>query len=819
LRLLHPQSLLAPVLLVPTLVALLHSSVVAGDAPDTTPRPVVVKPNEIRAVKIIGAKLVHPDRIQYILTTRMGQILDPLALADDVRAIEKMGPFTNTRSEIERHADGSLTVIFHVVEQPYVAEVEYPELTYFKRSSIEKYMETKKGNWLNPLIVENDRRAIEAYFQDKGYRFARAWVEQINENGNVHVLFHTDLGQEILVARSVFKNLPAKVFPRQLEQILLNQSGNAYHAELMPFDQGALVRYIQDQGWLDAQLNSTSAELTDYVKPHDERRRNGPTFAPDGIENDSVMVVYDINPGERYYLGSVSFVGNTVATSEELLTAFGLEKGVPFRRDDIDKATERSRRVISNQGYARCDVRVDRALDLENRVVNLVLHVSEGRKYNIGRVDIYGNYVTKDAVVRRAMDLAPGELWNDDSVDESKRQLERTGLFKRNMDRQMRISPRFPEDRPNEADLRVDLEEDSTGSLNFQVGFSSADGVFVQAGFGERNFNAVGFLGGLIDGNATRDWRGAGQSLNMGIQWSERTTSGDVNWTNPYFMDGPFSLSLGYSYINSRRRAWEEVRSVPSVTVGRNFFNNDLRLGITYSYTDLKVRDPDRDAPNDAFLGAGKYYNNTTSFNQSYDRLNNPRIPTKGYLVTASESYSANPLSGSEEWWSYALRGDSFIPLIEGEQGGITYFHVNARWTQIFPLGDTEVVPFYQRLYGGGASPKHRGFEYDELSPIETNLNGNKAYIGGTSDALISAEISVPVQDSNEGIRLAVFTDWGNVWGADEKIELDDMRTAIGFGVRFPIMIPVALDFAWLLDAKDGESNTQIQFTLGQFRY
>ena len=778
-----------------------------------------VKPGTVREVKIVGAKVYHPDRIRFILTTRVGGVLDPLALADDVRAIEKMGPFINTRSDIQPHEDRSVTITFTVTEQPYVSEVEFADLGYFQRSPVEKFVETKAGSWLNPLILENDRRAIEAHFQDKGYRYAHVTVKQEDINGNIRVIFYTNLGPEIKVAGVTYLGLPAKVFPKQVNQGLLNGPGNPYHAEMMPFDQGAVVRTIQELGWLDARLNGTRAEITDSIRPLEERRHNGPAFAPDGQLNDSVMLVYDLAAGERYYLGSVSFVGNTVASSAALREAFGMAEGAPFKRADIQKAIERSRRIISNQGYARCSFLEDRGLDLENHRVNLVIHVEEGRKYHIGRVDIHGNYVTKDAVVRRAIDLMPGDLWNDDDIDESKRQIQRTGLFKNDPMKPIRLSPRFPADRPDEADLRVELEEDSTGTLNFQVGFSSSDGIFIQAGFGERNFNAQGFFSGLLTGDVTRDWRGAGQSLNLGVQWSKDTTSADLNWTNPHLMDGPYALSLGYSYINSRRRAWEERRSIPTVSLGRYFLNNDLRLNLSYSYTGLDISNPQSDAPNDALFGAGKYYHNALTLGQSYDRLDNPRAPTRGYQANASETYSGDPLSGSSEWWSYTLKGDHFLPLIEGEQGGVTYFHVNARWTQIRTLGDSDAVPFYQRYYGGGPSPRHRGFESDRLSPTEINVFGNKAYNGGTTDALFSAELSVPVQDTNEGIRLALFTDWGNVWGAGEKMSVGDMRTAIGFGIRFPIMIPVALDFAWLLDARDGESHSQIQFTLGQFRY
>ena len=806
---------------VPTLVALVFGlgGIHAEDQPKDQPKPVAVKPNEVREVRIVGAKAYHPDRIRFILTTRAGMIFDPIALADDVRAIEKMGPFTNTRSDIARNPDGSLTVTFTVIEQPYVAEVEFADLGYFQRSPLEKFVETKAGSWLNPLILENDRRAIEEHFQDKGYRYARVTVRQQDDHGNVKVTFFTDLGPEIKVANVVYLNLPPKAFPKQLDQGLLNAPGAAYHAELMTFDQGAVVRTLQDLGWLDTRLKDTRAEVTDYIRPLDDRRRNGPSFAPDGEKNDSVMLVYDLAPGERYYLGSVSFVGNTVASGAQLREAFQLAEGVPYKRVDIERAIERARRVISNQGYARCDIRVDRGLDLVNHRVNLVLHVEEGRKYRIGRIDVHGNYVTKDAVVRRAIDLVPGDLWNDDDIDESKRQIQRTGLFKNNPMRPIRLAPRFPADRPDEADLRVDLEEDNTGTLNFQVGYSSADGVFIQLGFGERNFNLQGFIAGLFTGELTRDWRGAGQNLNLGVQWSSDTVNADVSWTNPHLMDGPYALTVGYSYVNSRRRAWEEKRSIPTVTLGRYFLNNDLRLNLTYAYTDLNVEDAESDAPNDAIFGEGDYYHNSLTFGQSYDRLDNPRMPTRGYQVSASETYGSDPLANSSQYWSYTLKGDHFLPLIEGEQGGVTYLHVNARWSQIRTLGDNDLVPFYQRYFGGGPSPRHRGFESDRLTPTEINIYGNEADVGGTTDALISAELSVPVQDNNEGIRLALFTDWGNVWGAGDNIEFGDLRKAVGFGVRFPIMIPVALDFAWLLDAKDGESNSQIQFTLGQFRY
>jgi outer membrane protein assembly complex protein YaeT len=801
---------------------------VPAPAPNPAPAPAAVPPSLapvrpgqriITEVVIEGAHNIHPDRIRYLISTRVGKVYDELALLDDVKLIERMGPFTRTERKVVLNDDGTVKVIFQVVELPYVSAVTFGDLGYFDKTGAEKVVQTKVGGYVNPLILENDRRALERYYQDKGYRFAAVKVEQSADRGNVAINFALDLGSEIKVGRVVYLGLPhgpaGSVFPRQLNQGLINGPGGSYHAELMSLDQGMVAQAIQDLGWLDASLGETRVEQNDYVRPFEERERHGPQFAPDGRYDDTVVLVYQVDPGERYSLGSVSFVGNTVASSEQLREAFGMADGAPFRRRDVEAATERARRVIGNQGYARCEMFRDKRLDLKTHQVHLVIHVEEGGKYHIGRVDVHGNYQTKDAVLRRAMQLKPGDLWNDDDKDESVRQLERTGLFKKGgYDHQLRVSPRFPADRPGESDLVVDVDEDNTGSLNFQVGFSSGSGIFLQAGYGERNFDLWGLLTGGFD-----HWRGGGQSLDTSVSWSKERTSIGASWTNPHVYDGPYALTVAASRSDSTQLEWREIRTISSVTAGRSFLRNDLNLSLGYSYTDLKISDVADDAPDDALARGGKAFLNTLTLSQSYDRLDNPRIPTKGYLLAASQALTGKALSATDPFWEYSLKADHFLPLFEGDEGGVTYFHTSARWRQIRPLNDEGLVPFYQRYFGGGPSPRHRGFEQFKLTPKEINRNGLTSDLGGTTDAIISGEFSVPVQGTNDGLRLAAFFDYGNVWGAGEQIDLSSMRTAVGVGVRFPIALPVSLDFAFLLDAKPGESPAQVQFTLGQVRF
>ena len=157
--------------------------------------------NVIAAVKIEGPRRVHQDRIRFILTTRPGKRLDQQALADDVRAIEKMGPFTDTKCEIQRNAEGKLTVIFHVTELPYVANIEWEGLSYFKRTDAEKVIQTKTGGDCNQLILDNDRLALERHFQDKGYRYVQVQIRQRNDQGAVDITIAVELGRDIQVGR------------------------------------------------------------------------------------------------------------------------------------------------------------------------------------------------------------------------------------------------------------------------------------------------------------------------------------------------------------------------------------------------------------------------------------------------------------------------------------------------------------------------------------------------------------------------------------------------------------------------------------------
>jgi outer membrane protein assembly factor BamA len=255
---------------------------------------------------------------------------------------------------------------------------------------------------------------------------------------------------------------------------------------------------------------------------------------------------------------------------------------------------------------------------------------------------------------------------------------------------------------------------------------------------------------------------------------------------------------------------------------GRRFLDNDLRLTLGYRYTDLKIDDIDDDAPDDALASATtgvRAYQNTVLLGQEWDRLNDRRLPTRGVFAALGQEFTGEPMSASETFFEWNARFEGYIPFFESEDGGVTFLRTAARWRQIIPFGQSDEVPFYERITGGGPGPRHRGFENNELGPKQINQNGLEADVGGDRDLVMTAEWWVPLQGTNDGLRGVLFVDVGNVWGEDEPMRWDDLRTAAGAGIRLPVALPIALDEAWLLDREEGESAVQVHFGIGITRF
>lgn len=775
-------------------------------------------------VVIEGTRRISADRVLDRLRTRPGDALSDTLVNDDIRLIERMGAFTDTVKVIEQLPDGRVRVRFRVTELPYIGEIRFEGVSWWQRRRLDRKIRTAVGGHINETLLVADAQALVDHFRGKDYTGVTVvpTTEVAEDTGIGRVIFRINLGNPVRVGTTDYIGMPPGAHKYFADQLLFNQPAAPYRRELVREDAGSLWRYLQRLGYLDARVSraTTDVQIMDRVPAYDDRARNGPKYVAEARFDDRALIVFNIDAGPRYRLRSVRFTGNTLFTEAEMREAFGLPDGAWFDRGQIDAATDRALGLLRNRGYARASVIEDAVPDAEEPWIDLVLQVREGNPYQVRRVDVAGNTITKDAVVRRSMRLIPGELWSDKARDNSYRQLRREGVFESLPGRPIRIAPVYETAEPlpddpdgtQAVDLLVDVNEARTGQLSFNLGFSSASGVVGQVQFSEDNFDLWALL-------RARGWRGAGHKLTADASWSEDTTSIGISWTNPHINDGPYLVTTAFRRTESSVLDWDERRLVPALTFGRNFLDNDLRIRLSYSYTDLKVDDVDDDSNDDAFEQQGSKHLNTLRLSGAYNQLNSPVLPTSGWRVELAGELNGEWLSASDEYARADFEFDFFLPLAKAELGGTTYVHLSQRNRWLTPIGDTTEVPFYDRLYGGGPSPRHRGFERNDLSPTEINRNGLEATLGGNREWLTTLELSVPIQGLDQGLRGVVFGDMGQVWEEGVSATLGDLRYAAGIGLRFPAAFPIAIDFAWLLDAEDDEARTQFHFSLAGFRF
>ena len=778
-----------------------------------------VETAQVVDVVVEGTKRIHPDRVINRLQTRVGQAWNEAALNDDVRTIEEMGAFANTTKSVELVGPGQVRVIFRVRELPYVGEVVLDGIGYFARQSVEKVLTVRKGSYLNPMLVEADRRAIQANLRTKQYLNATVTaLKEVDETSGIGtVTYRIDLGERVIVARTLYEGLPPGAFKYFIDQELINSPGRVFQPDMLELnDVDTVARHLQDLGYLDAQITQHRVEFFDEVPAFEERARNGPKLVPEGRFNNRAVITYWVDAGPRYRLRNVRFLGNTVVTEEALREAFALPRGNWFNRNELERAKREALGLVRNRGYAQSILVEDPVADLETHEIDLTLELVEGDRYVVGRVDIDGDIKTKDAVVRRSMRLLPGDLWSDEKRDRSLRQLGREGVFTNNRAIPNRISPLYETKRPHPADpdlqlvdLLAEVSEERTGSFGFNLGYTTAVGLVGQVTFTERNFD----LWGLLTGEG---WRGAAHRLNASAQWSEDSTELRLSWSNLHLMDSDYQLATIFVRKDSSALDWDERRLTSTVRLGRNFLDNDLSLRAEYSYIDLKIDDIDADANNDALAANEKYFINQLGLSQEYNQLDNSFIPTRGWRIKLDQTLNgafADHVS-SDEYYRLDAEFDGFVPLFDSDLGGTTYVHFSQKLRRLEAIGDSDEVPFYDRLYGGGPTPRFRGFESYDLGPFQINDNGFSARKGGNREWLSTLELSVPLQGTQTGIRGIVFADAGQVWDEEENFSLNDLRYSAGVGVRFPAQFPVAFDYAWLLDAESGEDRTQFHFSI-----
>lgn len=762
-------------------MVVIATAVMAGPASTVDAQGPAAAPVAVE-VRLVGLRTVDEDDLRDLIDTRLGELLNPDTVDQDIKKLYATGWFDDIRVASEpRRAGTGVRVIFAFEERPFVSTVEFLGARKVKPRQLIAWLGVKPGDRFDPALLSAGLRRIRDRLRHEGYAFSSVGYRARRTDGQVDLVVTIDEKQKVFVEAIHFAGNKCFSEDELLSRIstrrrILGFFREVYREDRFVQDVNAIESFYRSLGFFDVQVDS--------AVEYDPSRRY-------------VEQTIRINEGPRYEIRNVEVTGVEALQRADLLRSLTSRPGIPFDQRTVDADLEHLRTLYGSRGYVNARFRAERMYSKEDPLVDVVFEVQEGEQIRLGELSPRGLTFTKKEVVLREFSLKPGDLLDTSRINDAVRRLDESGYF---------TSVRMEKeetDRAGVEDLIVDLVEAKPAHIRFGAGFSSDRGFIGLLEHRHDNFDLFDWPERADELFKGRAFRGAGQRFSLLLQPGLEENFYQLRFEEPYFLGRPIRLAFGAHHFRRRWETYRERRSGSVLTVAKRISSSDV-VDFSYRLESVNVGDLGfLTSPADAWDVKGSSMISALTFGFSRDRRNDPYLPTHGYLARASVELAG--LGGDHDYIKWDLEAKWHHLLMESTKGP----HVlNLRGRLGVAHGD---IPLFERFYAGGAESL-RGFAYREAGPHD---GGDP--IGGDFLLTGAAEYEFPLlRSSNVEVRGVVFTDLGWV---NRSVRLTDPRLSVGAGLRFNFpglkTLPVAVDFAWPVVRESGDETEIVNIRVG----
>lgn len=712
------------------------------------------------------------------IQSKKGAVFSPAVAQNDVQELFSLGFFEDIDVEMDYGKNG-VVLGFVVVEKPRISRIIFEGNNNYKNKRLLKKSELTAGTYIDEGAISRGLEKIREYYEKKGYKGTRVDYELVRDKENpatVDLKIIVNEGRNVRVADIVFhgndhilaKDL--KKIMRTKERFLLYFRTGKFNEDNFKDDLDRIVIYFYSKGYIDAQIKDVKIE---------------------DISAKRIRIDITIEEGQLYQMGDFSIAGYEKFPLSDLEPLVTLKKGETFLPPELSRSVSNLRDYYYNRGYIDVSVQAVKKLDLENNEIDVDFKLEENEISYINEVKIEGNPKTRDIVIRRELNVYPGEIFNGVSVRTSQSRIRNLNYFKK-VDAVIE-----PTEEDNLKNLLIRVEEGKTGQLNFGAGYSSVDKLLGFVEVSQNNFDLFNF--------PTFD--GGGQKLKLQAQLGGTRKDFVISFTEPWLFGKKLLFGLDI-YKRSRSYSsvkYDEDRVGFSTRIGKPL-TDFLRAYIIYKYEVIDI-DPDSDAGPDIMAEEGRTDLSSIALKFDFDTRNRVMYASRGQHHTLYSEFAG--LGGDLEFWKVELDTNFYFTPIPAWEN--VTLRTSAQAGIVEEYGDSDHVPVYERFFLGGPRTL-RGFDYREVSPRDQY--GDE--VGGKFMWMGQAEVLIPVV---EMIKFAVFADVGNVYPSLDDAEWGEFSADVGIGLRLNLPIgPLSFDYAFPVKTDKNTSdndNPEFQFSIG----
>ena len=782
-------------------------------------------------------------------------------ITEAVKRYWKHGLFSKVSITADSIVDSKVYLCIHLATRPRVSEIRYFGLKKSEREDMDTKLGIMRGAQITPNMIDRAKILATKYFDEKGYK-----------NAQIDIVQHDDVTGNNQVILDVIIDKKDKM---KVRQIIID--GNQQLTDGMitgsMFTKGSFGK-IHESGKFKNLFKAKkfTPERYEEAKKALIEKYNELGFRDATILEDSTWVVDDkhlnvyvkVDEGQRYYIRNITWVGNTVVTSDYLDRVLGMRKGDVYNQKLMNKRLSEDEDAVGNyywnNGYLFYNLQPTE-VNIVGDSIDLEMRIQEGTQAHISHVRIYGNDRLYEEVVRRELRTKPGDLFSKDAIQRSAREIASMGFFdpeKVNPD----VKPNYED---GTVDINWELEQKSNDQLEFSLGWGQT-GIIGRVGIKLNNFSMRNLFGknkmhrgimpigdgeqlslsyqsngtyyNSISAGYSTGWFGGKRpnAFSISAFYSKQTdissTYRNSAWMNNYYnyIGGYGSYNSGYYDYTSMMDDDKYIKLFGlSLGWGKRLRWPDdyFQLGLQLSYTRYMLRDWSY-----FLISNGNCNNINLGITLSRTSTDNQLFPRRGSEFTASLTITPP--------WSL-MDGKNYANLATAETYQTNIDRYNAelqdkyRWIEYHKwkfktktytalTGDQKCFVLMTRvefgLLGSYNSDKKSPFETfyvggDGMSGYSTSYAeetiGLRGYDNGSLTPYraegyaydrFTLELRYPFLLGNTTIYGLGFLEGGNAWTDAKKFNPFELKRSAGIGVRIflPMVGLMGIDWAYGFD-------------------
>jgi len=673
----------------------------------------------IKNIQINGNKRVSDETIKIYGKIKVNQDVTEKDLNTILKNLYSTNFFQDVNIQI---TNGLLKV--DLIEYPTINNlIILGEPSNKYKEQIKDIIQLKEKDSFIKSKLKKDADVIKQLYSSLGHNFAsvETKIRKLDET-NVDLIFDITKGNITKITKITFTG-DKKIREKRLRDIIASEEdkfwkviskNSRFSKNRVNLDKRLLSNYYKSIGYYDAKISSNSAEI----------KKSG-----------DVELIYSIDSGKRYLIKKIQTEVDPVF-DKDLFYALNKEYqnviGTYYSPFKITKLLEKLDELIANNNLQFVEHNVKEII--EDDSINLIFNIYEGDKVLVERINILGNSITNEAVIRGELELDEGDPFTKLSLDKSISNIKSRNLF-------LKVDSRVSEG--SKKDLKtidIEVEEKPTGEISAGAGIGTSGGSF----------------GMQVKEN---NWLGEGKKVGFDIDVTSESVKGTLSYANPNydFLGNSLSYFVSSTSNDKPDRGYENTLTSAGITTSFEQYKDVFAsLGVSASYDDLKT---DSTASDSLKKQSGTFSEIAAKYGFAFDRRNRTFMPTDGSIISFNQSF---PFYADRNFIENEISASTYNTLSDNIIGAAKFYAgaINGLGSDDVRLNKRNTLP----------SRRLRGFEKGKVGPKD-----GADHVGGNYATSLNFEASLPkLLPESSKTDVSLFLDFGNVWGVDYDSSIDD---------------------------------------------